>query len=90
MDSAASRDVVVETIRWTADFEIAKLAASSRTVRLVRSAAHVIRMRCASEHDHGRPRRGSHGKRWITTASRPRVMAASTSMRELVIMAVTA
>jgi hypothetical protein len=53
--SAARRGVIVETIRCAADFEIAKLAASSRTVRLVRSAAHVIKMRCASEHDHGRP-----------------------------------
>jgi hypothetical protein len=55
-DSAASRGVIVETIRWAADFEIAKVTASSRNVRLVRSAAHVIKMRCASEHDHGRPR----------------------------------
>ena len=53
--SAASRGVIVEMIRCAADLEIAKLAASSRTVRLVRSAAHVIKMRCASEHDHGRP-----------------------------------
>jgi len=51
----ASRGVIVEMIRCAADLEIAKLAASSRTVRLVRSAAHVIKMRCASEHDHGRP-----------------------------------
>jgi hypothetical protein len=87
--SAASRGVIVDTIRCAADFEIAKLAASSRIVRLVRSAAQVIRMRCASEHDHGRPHRRSGGRRSITAASRRRVMAASTSMREIVIVDVT-
>jgi hypothetical protein len=61
--SAASRGVIVETIQCAADLEIAKLAASSRIVRLVRNAAHAIKMRCASEHDHGRPRRGSGGRR---------------------------
>ena len=55
-NNAASRGVIMETIRCAADFEIAKLAASSRNVRLVRSAAHVIKIRRASEHDHGRPR----------------------------------
>jgi hypothetical protein len=89
VDSAASRRVIVETLRCAADFEIAKLAPSSRIVRLVRSAAHAIHLRCASEHDHGRPRRGSAGRRWVTAASRRRVMAASTSMREVVIASVT-
>jgi len=56
--TAASRDVIVETIRCAADLEIAKLAASSRIVRLVRNAAHAIKMRCASKHDHGWRRRG--------------------------------
>jgi hypothetical protein len=32
-------------------------------VRLVRNAPHAIKMRCAREHDHGRPRRGSGGRR---------------------------
>jgi hypothetical protein len=51
---------------------------------VVRRAAPRIRMRRASEHDHGRPRRCSGGRRWITAASRGRVMAASTSMWEVV------
>jgi len=42
---------MVETIRCAADFEIAKLAAISRIVRLVRSAAHAIKMRGSSELD---------------------------------------
>jgi hypothetical protein len=84
--SPASRGVIVETIRCAADFEIAKHAASSRIVRLVRSAAHAIKTRCASEHDQGRPCRGSGGRRWITAASRRRVMAASTSKRAFVIV----
>ena len=71
------------------DLEIAKLAASSRIVGLVRSAPQAITMRCASEHDHDRPHRRSGGRRWITAASRRRVMAASTSMRETVIVDVT-
>jgi hypothetical protein len=77
---------MVDRIRCTADFEIPTLAASSRIVRLVRRAAQTIKMRRASEHDHGRPHRRSGGKRWIIAASRGRVMAASTSMREVVIV----
>jgi len=53
--SAASRGVIVETIRCAEDFEIAKLAASSRIVRFVRSAVNAIKMRWASEREHGRP-----------------------------------
>lgn len=86
--SAASRGVIVETIRCAADFEIAKLAAISRIQRLVRSVAHVIKTRCASERDQGRPRRGSGGRRRITDASRWREMAASTSARDVVMVLV--
>ena len=78
--------VIVETMRCAADFEIAKHAASSRIVRLVRNAAHASKTRCASEHDHRRPRRGSGGRRWITAASRRWVMAASASKRAFVIV----
>ena len=60
-----------------------KLAASSRIVRFVRSAAHAIKTRCASERDHGRPRRRSAGSRSIT-AREPTALAdrsQSTCMR---------
>lgn len=73
-------------IRCAVDFEIAKLAASSRIVRLVLNAAQVIRTRRRSELDHGRPRHGSGGKRWSTASRRRCVIAASTSMREIVIV----
>lgn len=73
-------------IRCAVDFEIAKLAASSRIVKLVRSAAQTIRTRRRSEHDQGRPRHGSGGKRWSTAARRRCVIVASTSMREIVIV----
>lgn len=61
--SAARCGVIVEMIRCAADLEIAKLAASSRIVRLVRNAVHAIKMRCAREQDHGWPRRGLGGRR---------------------------
>jgi len=56
---AASILVVAATIRWTADFERSNTAVSSRRVRLVRNAVHVIRIRRCREQDHGRRRFGS-------------------------------
>jgi len=66
--SAASLGVIVETIRCAVDFEIAKIAPSSRTVRLARSAAQAMSTRWWIEYDHGRPRLGSAGSRAATWA----------------------
>jgi len=55
-------------IRCAVDFEIAKIAPSSRTVRLVRSAAQAMSTRWWIEYDHGRPRLGSAASRATTSA----------------------
>jgi len=48
-------------------------------VRLVRSAAQGIKMRCGERADKGGRAEALMGRRWITAARRRRVMAASTS-----------
>ena len=55
--------VTAAMIRWTVDFEMRVTAASSRTVRLVRSAMQVSRTRCSSDHAGRRPRDLTNGRR---------------------------
>jgi hypothetical protein len=52
------RGVIDAMTRWAAERETPKVAASSRMVRLLRSAAHASRTRRRREADHGRPRQG--------------------------------
>ena len=84
MASAARRETNFARILCALDFETPKHAASSRMVRLVLKAAHAMSTRCASGRDQGRPRRGSTGRSRSTAARRRRVMAASTSICEVV------